>query len=102
MASTQVTDGDVCKYTLHLDPTLIKDESSQIATDILTFVHSASPSYIWHRESFNLRLLTNVVGNQGRLALQGETQFGDCVDDEWYIVWLLREITRQWAGSVAR
>ncbi|KAI9356516.1 SGT1 protein-domain-containing protein, partial [Zopfochytrium polystomum] len=38
---------------------------------------------------------------QGKLFLRGRTRFGDNVDDEWFIVFLLREITRKFNFLVA-
>ena len=34
--------------------------------------------------------------------LHGSTSFGDNIDDEWFIVSLLYEITREFAGTVVR
>lgn len=35
-------------------------------------------------------------------CLWGVVSFGDAVDDEWFVVWLLLELTRQFAGAAAR
>ena len=38
----------------------------------------------------------------GRPAcLVGQTRFGDCIDDEWFIVFLLRELTRKFDVAVS-
>ena len=34
--------------------------------------------------------------------LWGSTAFGDNVEDEWFLVWLLLELTRKLPGSTAR
>ena len=47
--------------------------------------------YIWQREEFFMEL----VYEEGKWALHGKTNFGDCVVDEWLIVWLLRELSQQ-------
>ncbi|KAI1082656.1 SGT1-domain-containing protein [Whalleya microplaca] len=46
--------------------------------------------YIWQRDSFQLQ----VQRDQGLVYLHGTTDYGDSVEDEWLIVYLLRELTR--------
>jgi len=46
--------------------------------------------YIWQRDGFQLQ----VMHNNGLHYLQGTTNYGDSVEDEWLIVFLLRELTR--------
>ena len=51
--------------------------------------------YIWQRDPFQLEV---VAASGARAAspahLAGATAFGDNVEDEWFIVWLLVELTR--------
>lgn len=37
-----------------------------------------------------------------RQCLWGATAFGDNVEDEWFIVWLLLELTKLHPGTIAR
>ncbi|ORY67076.1 SGT1 protein-domain-containing protein [Pseudomassariella vexata] len=46
--------------------------------------------YIWQRDSFQL----DVKHDKGLVYLQGITYYGDSVEDEWLIVYLLRELTK--------
>ncbi|TDZ28096.1 Protein ecdysoneless-like protein [Colletotrichum spinosum] len=46
--------------------------------------------YIWHRESFNLE----VVSNNGFNYLRGVLDYGDAIEDEWLVVYLLRELSK--------
>lgn len=39
---------------------------------------------------------------EGRSFLQGRTNFGDSVEDEWLIVYLLRELSKQYPQSWIR
>ncbi|NXS55190.1 ECD protein, partial [Brachypteracias leptosomus] len=57
-------------------------------------------AYIWQRQPFRLRY----VPPQGETPahIGGTTLFGDNVEDEWFIVYLVREITREFPGLVAR
>ncbi|KIY03192.1 uncharacterized protein Z520_01659 [Fonsecaea multimorphosa CBS 102226] len=47
--------------------------------------------YIWQRQGFSLELNKE----DGLSFLRGQTEYGDSVEDEWVIVWLLRELTRK-------
>ncbi|XP_064573482.1 protein ecdysoneless homolog [Zonotrichia leucophrys gambelii] len=57
-------------------------------------------AYVWQRQPFRLRY----VPGRGEIPahLGGTTEFGDNVEDEWFIVYLLREITREFPGLAAR
>ena len=59
--------------------------------------------YVWQRDAFRLEIVAAEGGSRGVPArLAGATRFGDCVDDEWFIVWLLHELTRAFPTLVAR
>ncbi|KAF7718647.1 Regulatory factor Sgt1 [Penicillium ucsense] len=45
--------------------------------------------YIWQREAFRLEL----VNENGIPSLRGRTNYGDSIEDEWLIVYVLRELT---------
>lgn len=65
--------------------------------------------YIWQRQPFTLELDkdTSEIGDHatrgnvdlsrrpGVSLLRGRTEYGDSIEDEWVIVWLLREISNQ-------
>ena len=70
--------------------------------------------YIWQRQSFTLELQTEdgeVCMPRGRTAeneltrslgvsfLRGRTEYGDSIEDEWVIVWLLREISKKFSDA---
>lgn len=54
-----------------------------------------SSEYIWQREGFSLELVEKP--QEHTWCLQGRTEYGDSVDDEWFIVWMLRELSRGFA-----
>ena len=62
--------------------------------------------YIWQKDPFQLEVVaptppgTSRGGTPAHLA--GVTRFGDNVEDEWFIVWMLRELTRAFPALVAR
>ncbi|KAI1207388.1 SGT1-domain-containing protein [Annulohypoxylon truncatum] len=51
---------------------------------------SITKGYIWQRDSFQLRL----ERDQDLVYLRGATDYSDSVEDEWLIVYLLRELTK--------
>ena len=70
--------------------------------------------YIWQRQGFALELqkedgevcipihriakkqLTSLTGVS---LLRGRTEYGDSIEDEWVVVWLLREISKKFASA---
>ena len=59
--------------------------------------------YIWQRDPFQLEVVAASGGARGLPAhLAGATAFGDNVEDEWFIVWLLVELTRAFPTLTAR
>ena len=50
-------------------------------------------SYIWQLDPFELSEDTD-VSDAAPLRLSGSTRFGDCLGDEWFIVFLLIELSR--------
>ncbi|KAJ5667050.1 hypothetical protein N7507_002914 [Penicillium longicatenatum] len=47
--------------------------------------------YIWQREGFRLE----TVKEDGLTYLSGRTNYGDSIEDEWVVVYLLRELTKR-------
>ncbi|PYI19733.1 regulatory factor Sgt1 [Aspergillus violaceofuscus CBS 115571] len=54
--------------------------------------------YIWQRESFRLE----ITKDNGVTSLHGRTNFGDSIEDEWVIVYMLRELTKKHKDVWAR
>lgn len=87
----QIAEDTIC-YRLHapLDQAS-KSEVESLSTVIQTFVEVLLPNHLWNRDSFELKPVQDV--NPKHWLLQGVMRVGDCVDDEWLVVWLLRQIT---------
>ena len=67
--------------------------------------------YIWQREPFQLEVVADeacaaAAGGGGARGtpphLAGSSSFGDNVEDEWFIVWMLAELTRAFPTLSAR
>ncbi|KAM6067429.1 protein ecdysoneless homolog [Chlamydotis macqueenii] len=57
-------------------------------------------AYIWQQQPFRLRY--RPPRGETPAHIGGTTLFGDNVEDEWFIVYLVREITREFPGLAAR
>ncbi|KAL8659345.1 MAG: hypothetical protein Q9202_007169 [Teloschistes flavicans] len=69
----------------------IREQLRKVQTAATALCRTLLKEFIWQRDSFNLEL----IQNHGLSFLQGRTNFGDSVEDEWLIVYLLRELSRQ-------
>lgn len=65
---------------------------TSLAAQITSFVESSLPGHIWHRDAFELKVVGD-PDSKDRWMLEGLMRVGDSVDDEWCVVWLLRELT---------
>jgi hypothetical protein len=54
--------------------------------------------YIWQRDALKLEL----VREDGRWMLKGTTNYGDSVTDEWLIVYILRELSKEFKDAWIR
>ncbi|KAJ3182658.1 hypothetical protein HDU87_007997 [Geranomyces variabilis] len=94
---------DTVSYEIHCalpgvaDPV---DAAETFAAQATSFVAQWTAGYIWHKDSF---VLTVAHSKEPGVPpyVSGSTRFGDCVEDEWFIVSLLQEITKKFHGSVA-
>ncbi|KZT06347.1 uncharacterized protein LAESUDRAFT_679939 [Laetiporus sulphureus 93-53] len=91
---------DTLQYTLYPQDD-ISDRAS--ATTLATLMHehvdSLLPGFLWHRDAFELKVVQN-PDCEG-WVLEGRMRVGDCVDDEWCAVWLLREISAKWDVTIS-
>ncbi|KAK9679091.1 hypothetical protein K7432_016422 [Basidiobolus ranarum] len=58
--------------------------------------------YIWNKEHFNLRIKRGDDSDPSYPFLAGSTTFADCIEDEWFIVFLLKEISLIFPECVIR
>jgi hypothetical protein len=112
---------DTLVYTIHLPPLSSQANSTQSVTlgDISSEACAAlindqvqallnagrregQTTWIWHKDAWELKVAsTTAVGvagssSDGSRSLEGRMRIGDSVDDEWLVVWLLREVSRKW------
>lgn len=71
-----------------------KTSVTSLATCVHEYVDELLPNFIWHRDGFELKAAEDPDAKSW--FLEGHMRVGDCVDDEWCVVWLLREISSKW------
>ncbi len=78
---------------------LINDEVQRLLNAGL---REGQSTWIWHKDAWELRVASmSAAGAPGsssdtRRTLEGRMRVGDSVDDEWLVVWLLREVSKKW------
>lgn len=122
----QQPSSDVCSYSIHLllktststkrNGNVDDDNDAAAAADllqatcaaILAYVDtlcrepSTSKPYIWQRDAFSLSpspSSSSSSDSESSNVLRGDTTFGESVEDEWFIVYLLREISRHFPDT---
>ncbi|CAE6530309.1 unnamed protein product [Rhizoctonia solani] len=97
---------DTLEYSLY--PRNHDESPAALRTLILEYVAGLLPSnFLWHRDSFEITVQypdetsSKSVRNTCKWNFYGRMRVGDCVDDEWCAVWLLREISMKWDLAVS-
>ncbi|KAM7385408.1 hypothetical protein PAMP_001494 [Pampus punctatissimus] len=102
----RVVQEDMVQYQLFLiqpdGSTLQHPEGhlSHLVEEILAKVAPLLVQYIWQNQSFNLKYHPEKGGVPAHIG--GSTQFEDNVEDEWFIVYLLKQITEDFPQLAAR
>jgi len=105
---------DCVEYSLFIIDSKLKSQKDLLARletvrkESLKLAESLLKEYIWQRESFKLELEsgTGTVTSQGlrlcwltlylgTMYLHGLTNYGDSVEDEWLIVYMLKELSNR-------
>ncbi|KAK5854218.1 hypothetical protein PBY51_015308 [Eleginops maclovinus] len=77
-----------------------EEHLTHLVEEILAKVAPLLIQYIWQHQSFNLKYHPEKGGVPAHIG--GSTQFGDNVEDEWFIVFLLQQITEAFPDLAAR
>ncbi|XP_001362511.2 protein ecdysoneless homolog [Monodelphis domestica] len=97
---------DAVEYHLFLlpeepkDPEKRKELLQKYIASITTEYASLLVSYIWQNQPFNLRYTPGKGNIPAHIV--GVTKFGDNIEDEWFIVYLIKQITKKFPELVAR
>uniref|UniRef100_W5KUZ9 Ecdysoneless homolog (Drosophila) n=1 Tax=Astyanax mexicanus TaxID=7994 RepID=W5KUZ9_ASTMX len=93
---------DVVHYRLFLvqpDSAASEQTLLKLQEDLLAEVAPLLVQYIWQQQPFNLSYRPEKGGVPAHLG--GSTEFGDNVEDEWFIVYLLKHLTRTFSQLAA-
>ncbi|KAL0617807.1 Protein ecdysoneless-like protein [Plecturocebus cupreus] len=97
---------DTVEYRLFLipdesrDPEKHKEVLQKYIERIMTQFASILVSYIWQNQPFNLKYKPGKGGVPAHMF--GMTKFGDNIEDEWFIVYVIKQITKEFPELVAR
>ncbi|KAK2044270.1 SGT1-domain-containing protein [Colletotrichum somersetense] len=97
VANTQSLPENCIQYCLFLvDPNTQNNHGNHLSRledlrkSALHLTTRLTSDYIWQKGTFNL----DVVTERGLTFLQGTTDYGDSIEDEWLIVYILRELSK--------
>ena len=109
---------DTLQYALYPTQEIAKDRTAvtSLAALLEEFVSSLLPQrFLWHKDAFELKVVKDPdsssperksLGKEKESSegeswmLEGRMRVGDCVDDEWCVVWLMREISAKWDVAI--
>lgn len=107
---------DTLQYALYPSQDVAKDRTAvtSLAALLEEFVSSLLPQrFLWHKDAFELKVVKDASlepldrrsGKEKEpegesWMLEGRMRVGDCVDDEWCVVWLMREISAKWDVAI--
>jgi hypothetical protein len=90
---------DTLQYALYPATTLSdKAAVTSFAACISAWVDLLLPDFLWHRDAFELKVVSRPDAQD--YYLEGRMRVGDCVDDEWCTVWLLKQISSKWDMAI--
>jgi len=92
----------IAEDTLHYNLYLTSSSTYSVALALLITQYVESlllRPWLWNKDGWELKAAD---GRAGPSKLEGRMRVGDAVDDEWLVVWLLREISRKWPELVIR
>ncbi|KAM3913488.1 protein ecdysoneless homolog [Leptodactylus fuscus] len=97
---------DFVEYRLFLvtnepiNPEKLKQTLQQYIEEILAKFAPLLADYIWQNQAFNLKYKSRKGGVPAHIG--GRTHFGDNIEDEWFIVYLIQQITKDFPQLAAR
>ncbi|XP_056386405.1 protein ecdysoneless homolog isoform X2 [Hyla sarda] len=96
---------DFVEYHLYLvsneprDPAKLKQVLQQYIEEILAKLAPLLADYIWQNQAFTLKYKSSKGDVPAHI--EGLTHFGDNIEDEWFIVYLIQQITKDFPELAA-
>ncbi|KAK0109953.1 hypothetical protein ONS95_002620 [Cadophora gregata] len=91
---------DCVEYSLFIIDSRLKSQKEllgkleEVRKESLKLTGSLLKEYIWQREAFKLEL----ESGKGLMYLHGLTNYGDSVEDEWLIVYILKQLSTKFSN----
>jgi SGT1 protein len=90
---------DTLYYALYpQDSSSDRTSVTAMALSIQNFVETLLTDFLWHRDTFQVKVVQN--SDEPGWFIEGRMRVGDCIDDEWCVVWLLREVSARWDFAI--
>ncbi|RAL61944.1 hypothetical protein DID88_002433 [Monilinia fructigena] len=86
---------DCVEYSLYIIDSKLKSQKDllsrleDVRKESLNLLKDLTKDYIWQRDGFKVDMKTE----KGSMYLNGITNYGDSVEDEWLIVYILKELS---------
>ncbi|KAJ1529564.1 hypothetical protein ONE63_006336 [Megalurothrips usitatus] len=80
----------------------INESLRNVFSLISCFASDHKGQYIWHKDPFNVAPVFGEEADPLPPHLHGTAHFGDNIEDEWFIVYLLLQLTKDIEGLVVR
>ncbi|KAI9260746.1 SGT1 protein-domain-containing protein [Phascolomyces articulosus] len=77
------------------------DRVQELLAMIRSLIQPYTNNYLWQKDQFHLVMVHDESKDPSYPYVHGITRFGDCIHDEWFIVFLLRLITEKIPDTVA-
>ncbi|KAI9303663.1 SGT1 protein-domain-containing protein [Cunninghamella echinulata] len=95
------TDINYIQYAIYLPfekstPTQL----DQTRSSIFSFIKPLLKDYLWQKDGFQLSITHSNRQDPSYPFLFGVTRFGDCLHDEWFIIYLLYQVSTQFSEVV--
>ncbi|KAI8328393.1 SGT1 protein-domain-containing protein [Choanephora cucurbitarum] len=86
------------QYAIYLPPKDSDQATRSYLRDTMDMIHSLTQpiidDYIWQKDRFQLSIAYAQDQDPTYPFLFGASRFGDCINDEWFIVYLLQQISK--------
>ena len=86
---------DVMIYKIHPDTEWTVAEAIKNKRTILEVLEPLLSNYIWHKDKFVPKVILPTNGDS--IFLGGTLDFGESIEDEWFVVFLMYEITTRFS-----
>ena len=97
------------EYIIHVidvelkKPATVRTRLSDILKRSIQLKKDLLKDYIWQRDAFELKFYPDALAESAKTPhLKGRTDFGDSIADEWLVVFLLRELSKQFQDAWIR